>query len=247
MTTRNIVPRETGQGNIGTFLKKWLKGWFGSIFLGSTGIVDSNENEVLKPESVASAINEITIKNAALGNGPEVKATGDDGDIDINLVPKGTGKINVDGPADVNGNLTIAAGSSLQKALSGDLVLECFPATAGTSAATLNAAGAGTFTKTITINLKDAAGNLHKWASLALPSTIEDTIADENVFPPTRSDETPDLASGTVDIVLTYDTDAGVTKTYVAGETITFTVKAPTDGILGYPVADATFVDTLIE
>jgi hypothetical protein len=32
MATRNIVPRATGEGNIGTNLKHWLKGWFDSIF-----------------------------------------------------------------------------------------------------------------------------------------------------------------------------------------------------------------------
>jgi len=33
--TKNIVPRADGEGNIGTSAKKWLKGWFGSIFLGN--------------------------------------------------------------------------------------------------------------------------------------------------------------------------------------------------------------------
>jgi hypothetical protein len=60
------------------------------------------------------------------------------------------------------------------------------------------------------------------------------------------SDVTPDLVNGTVTVTLTYDTDAGATKTYAAGDVITLTVSAPTDGILGYSVADATFVDTLV-
>lgn len=32
---KNIVPRGDGEGEIGTTNKKWLKGWFGSIFLGN--------------------------------------------------------------------------------------------------------------------------------------------------------------------------------------------------------------------
>lgn len=31
MATRNIVPRATGEGGIGTSLKKWLNGWFNNI------------------------------------------------------------------------------------------------------------------------------------------------------------------------------------------------------------------------
>jgi hypothetical protein len=33
MATKNIVPRATGEGNIGTSLKHWLKGWFDSLFV----------------------------------------------------------------------------------------------------------------------------------------------------------------------------------------------------------------------
>lgn len=102
MATKNIVPRADGEGNIGTTIKNWLKGWFKSIFLGASGIVDSNSNEVLKPESVADAVNEITIKNAATGNAPEAKATGDDANIDFVIRVKGTGGFQV---MDGNGNI----------------------------------------------------------------------------------------------------------------------------------------------
>lgn len=102
MATKNITPRTDGEGNIGTSVKNWLKGWFKSIFLGSSGIVDSNSNEVLKPESVADAVNEITIKNAATGNAPEVKATGDNTDINFVIRVKGTGAFQV---MDGSGNI----------------------------------------------------------------------------------------------------------------------------------------------
>lgn len=49
--------------------------------------------ELLKFSETASAVNEVTIKNAATGAGPEVQATGDDTNIDLNLVPKGTGVV----------------------------------------------------------------------------------------------------------------------------------------------------------
>jgi len=139
-----------------------------------------------------------------------------------------------------------AGGSTLAKAMSGDILLGCVPATAGTSAAALNAAAAGTFTKNIVINLKDAAGALHKWASLAVAAAASEVVVDADVAAPGVSDATPDLVSGTVTVTLTYDTDANVTKTYAIGDTVTLTVSQPTGGILGYPIADATFVDTII-
>lgn len=95
MAIKNIVPRDDGQGSIGTSAKNWLKGWFKSIFLGTSGIVDSDGNEVLKPESVAEAVNEITIKNAASGGAPEVKATGDNENINFVIRVKGTGAFQV--------------------------------------------------------------------------------------------------------------------------------------------------------
>ena len=53
--------------------------------------------EILKFSETASAVNEITVKNAATGNAPELQATGDDTNIDLNLVPKGTGGVKVGG------------------------------------------------------------------------------------------------------------------------------------------------------
>jgi len=49
--------------------------------------------ELLKFSETGSAVNEITIKNAATTNPPEIQATGDDTNIDVKIVPKGTGSI----------------------------------------------------------------------------------------------------------------------------------------------------------
>jgi len=58
---------------------------------------DSNGNEEIKFTTTASAVNELTVTNAATGNGPEISATGSDTNIDLKITPKGTGKINLDG------------------------------------------------------------------------------------------------------------------------------------------------------
>ena len=59
----------------------------------STTLMDSNGNEQIKYTTTSSAVNELTIANAATGNGPTISATGDDTNVDINIVPKGSGNV----------------------------------------------------------------------------------------------------------------------------------------------------------
>lgn len=73
----------------------------------ATVLVDSSGNEILKTASVASAVNELTLKNAATGNGPEVQATGGDTNIDLNLAPKGTGAVNIKATADSSSEIRV--------------------------------------------------------------------------------------------------------------------------------------------
>jgi hypothetical protein len=56
-------------------------------------INDNNGNEEIIFTTTASAVNELTIANAATGNAPEIAATGDDTDIDLRLNTKGTGGV----------------------------------------------------------------------------------------------------------------------------------------------------------
>ena len=56
-----------------------------------TGINDVIGNELVKVTATASAINELTIANAATGNGPIISTTGGDAAVDLNLNPKGAG------------------------------------------------------------------------------------------------------------------------------------------------------------
>jgi len=61
------------------------------------GIIDDSSNEYLKFTKTGSAVNEITIKNQAACSPPEIQATGGDSNIDLKLVPKGTGKVDISG------------------------------------------------------------------------------------------------------------------------------------------------------
>lgn len=62
-----------------------------------TAILDTNGNEEIKLTATPSAVNEITVANAATGGKPTLSATGDDTNISINIVPKGTGTFQVNG------------------------------------------------------------------------------------------------------------------------------------------------------
>jgi hypothetical protein len=60
-----------------------------------TGINDTNGNELLKVTATGSAVNELTLANAATGNAPTLSATGDDTNIGINITPKGSGVVTI--------------------------------------------------------------------------------------------------------------------------------------------------------
>ena len=55
-----------------------------------TSILDTNGNELALLTATSSAVNEITLANAATGNGPLISSTGET-NVDLNLNPKGSG------------------------------------------------------------------------------------------------------------------------------------------------------------
>lgn len=69
-------------------------------------LTDANGNEWIKQTATSSAVNEITVANAATGNGPTISATGDDTNIDMVLLPKGTGVLSVTGTTTYESNVT---------------------------------------------------------------------------------------------------------------------------------------------
>ena len=60
-----------------------------------TGINDTNGAELLKVTATGSAVNELTLANAATSNNPTLSATGDDSNVGIDVTPKGSGEFNV--------------------------------------------------------------------------------------------------------------------------------------------------------
>jgi hypothetical protein len=74
------------------------------------GIRDENGNEQLQFQTTASAVNHFDVTNAATGNSPTISAVGGDSNIDLTLVPKGTGV----------GKLTNANGTSSTQKITTD-------------------------------------------------------------------------------------------------------------------------------
>lgn len=61
-----------------------------------TAINDANGNEVIRTPATSSAVNDVTVTNAATGNKPKIAASGGDTNIDLELEGKGTGKVKID-------------------------------------------------------------------------------------------------------------------------------------------------------
>jgi hypothetical protein len=63
-----------------------------------TAILDTSGNELINLTATGSAVNEITLANAASGNAPTITASGET-NVSLNLVPKGTGTLQGGGSA----------------------------------------------------------------------------------------------------------------------------------------------------
>ena len=68
-----------------------------SPILNNPSINDSNGNEEIIFTATGSAVNELTIANAATGNNPNITGSGADDNVGINLTPKGVGKVTFNG------------------------------------------------------------------------------------------------------------------------------------------------------
>ena len=100
LTSINIVTDTTPQlgGNLDTNSQNILidTGHF---------IADENSNEQIIFTTTSSAVNELTVTNAATGNAPSIAATGGDTNIDLSLSGKGTGGVAVTGTMYATGNI----------------------------------------------------------------------------------------------------------------------------------------------
>lgn len=80
----------------------------------NNSIDDGNGNEVARISATASAVNDLTLVNAATGNRPRLQASGDDTNISPAVRAKGTGGVVLE---DGNGNEVVVAESGVASAV----------------------------------------------------------------------------------------------------------------------------------
>jgi hypothetical protein len=98
-TNPNIIEIQTG-GDVVDDTSPQLGGdldtnSFNIAFDDAHGINDENGNEQIIFQTTSSAVNQFDITNAATGNAPSISATGGDSNIDVAIIPKGTGETKV--------------------------------------------------------------------------------------------------------------------------------------------------------
>jgi|TARA_A100001391_G_scaffold107937_1_gene72313 hypothetical protein len=77
-------------------------------------IGDENGNEQIIFQTTSSAVNQIDVTNAATGNGPTISSTGGDTNINLNLTPKGSGVVMIDGNVGIeSGTIDLKNGGSV--------------------------------------------------------------------------------------------------------------------------------------
>ena len=115
-TNPNIVEIQTG-GDVVDDTSPQLGGDldtndFNIAFDDAHGINDENGNEQIIFQTTSSAVNQFDITNAATGNAPSISATGGDSNIDVAIIPKGTGETKI-GTGAANATLTSSGAHNL--------------------------------------------------------------------------------------------------------------------------------------
>ena len=176
-------------------------------------LADSSGNELLILDSNASAVNEITITNAATGNGVTIAATGGDAAVNISFDAKGTGTVNLGGTS--TGNILLGGGSGS----TGCTITNSTGALACTAAITgSNLSGTNTGDQTITLTGEvtgSGTGSFATTITSQTSATWAGKVSDETgsgawVFANTPTLVTPIIGAATgTSIALTSTTATG--------------------------------------
>jgi hypothetical protein len=150
--------------------------------------------------------------------------------------------------AEDSSKLPLNLASTAGAALSGDLEF-AFPAdldSRDVSAATLNAAAAGTYKEAFCVMLKTTGGLKHSWATFAPVLTGLKTTADGDIGVPTLN--SPSFDGGACVIEVTFDTDGGATKTYAAADEVSVDIQVKADDTMFgmWTVTKATFTFNVV-
>jgi len=192
-----------------------------------TDILDTGGNELIKLTATGSAVNEITLANAAANTDPRITLSGTSTNIGLEVLPKGTGALVVKGNADQGGELRLYEDTDLGVHYTGfkpgnlsetiSYVLPLADAVTSGDALTSDASG--------TLSWTTMSGGT-SWQAVVTAAT-KTAVAGEGYFIDTTSNACnvtlPAGALGDevslVDYAATFDTN-GLTVTPASGEKI---------------------------
>ena len=178
-------------------------------------INDATGNETLKLASIASAVNEVTIENAATGSAVHISATGGDASVGLHLAGKGpSGYVNVQDSVDATKRIL-------------------FNASGGTTSTRTMLSSTQTIDRTIT--LPDAAGTvvLNTSGTLAAPGAIGGTTASTGAFTSVTCSSTIDVTGNVI-----------LAKTITAAATTAPQTINKTSGSVNFAATDSSKVVT---
>ncbi|GEM_PF-4611496 len=161
---------------------------FSTGTLKAADVSDANGNKALILAATASAVNQVTVTDAAAGNAPSLSASGADAAINLNLAPKGSGSVQINGqPISLAAGLT-TTGSAITFA-NGATATYTLPGQTDTLAA-LGKAQTWTAQQTYGAGLLKVSDLTVGAATLSLPSSTDtllgrastDTISGAKTF-----------------------------------------------------------------
>jgi len=204
-----------------------------------TSILDTNANELIKLTATGSAVNEITLANAAADNDPRITLSGGSTNIGLQVLPKGTGALVVQGNSDQGGELRLYEDTDLGVHYTGfkpgnltETISYVLPlADAGTSGDALTSNASGTLSWTT------MSGGT-SWQAVETGATMT-AVAGEGYFINTTSNAcTATLPAGTIgdevsfiDYARTFDSNNltvaanGSEKIYASTDDLTVAVE----------------------
>lgn len=175
-------------------------------------LIDSNENEIITGVQTTSAVNELTVTNAATGNAPSIAATGGDTNINLALATKGSGVLTVNGNTIQDGAWTSFSPTWANNSIGN-----------GTESAKYRIIG-----KSVRVEVHQKAGSTTAWAS---GQTLAPPVAADSKYSSFRASVGHGMASDIGAVIypleVYFDEDNSVFKFVYGNATTAWTTNFP--------------------